>query len=63
MKNKTFIGIPKGKFERIILSANISQAMGNIVTKSRLEKVILKSGVVITDDQKKVIKEQFSIEF
>lgn len=64
MENKNFMKVPKGKFERLIYSGKLAEAIsGSKVTKEQLEKEITKLKLTLDEDQKEVIKKEFSIEF
>lgn len=63
MENKNFMKVPKDKFERLIYSGHLAEGIsGNKVIKSQLEKEISKLGIVLTDEQKELVKNEFAIE-
>lgn len=63
MENKKFMKIPKGKFERLIYSGHLAESLsGRSVTKEELEKEIAKLNLILDEQQKEVIKKEFSIE-
>lgn len=63
MENKKFMKIPKDKFERLIYSGQLAESLsGRSVTKEELEKEIAKLNLTLNEQQKEVIKKEFSIE-